>query len=52
MHMGIDEVCVISYWAHISLNRKIHFLLHSHSENVTKQETKGAKICLWCNLRP
>jgi hypothetical protein len=40
MHMGIDIVCVPSYWAQLSLNRKIHFLLYSHSENVTKQETK------------
>jgi hypothetical protein len=52
MHMGIDEVCVPSYWAHISLNGKIHFLLYSHSEDVTNQETKWAKRCLLWNLRP
>jgi hypothetical protein len=46
MHMGIDEVCIPSYWTHISLNRKIH------SENWSKQETKRAKRCLLWNLRP
>jgi hypothetical protein len=52
MHMGIDEVCVPSYCAHLSLSRKIHFLLYSHNENVTKQETKWTKRCLQWSLRP